>query len=78
MERQLEHPFGIGRTGLDPHDKMIGRHHLRDEIAPLHDGDPVVVDQLVEAEVVEILHAVEPVHVDVREPAAGPRTPARS
>ena len=51
---------------------------LRDEIAPLHDRDAVVVEQLVEAEVVEILDAVEAVHVDVREREPARRTPARS
>ena len=44
----------------------LGRHGLFHEVAPLDDRD-AVVDQLVEAQVVEVLDPVEAVHVDVLE-----------
>ena len=39
----------------------------RDRVAPLDDRDRALLEQLLEAEVVQLLDALEPVHVDVRE-----------
>ena len=70
MERQVQHPFGIGISGGDPNDQMVCGHCLFHQVTPLDDGD-AVVDQLVEAQVVKVLNPVEAIHVDVpeRQPA---------
>ena len=65
---ELEHPLVLAGAGPDPHDQVVGRNRLLDEVAPLHERHAVAVDDLVETELVKVLEAIEAVHVDVREP----------
>ena len=74
----VEHACVVGGAGLDADDHAVGREHLPDRVAPLDDGHAGPVDELLEAEVVQLLDPVEAVDVDVRDRQTALRTPARS
>ena len=50
-----------------PHLQEVGRQGGGDHVAPLDDGDPAVVEQLADPEVVQLLDVVEAVDVEVQE-----------
>ena len=50
---------------LQAHDDAIERQDRRDQLTPFDEHDARTVDDLLEAEIVKLLHVIEPVHVDV-------------
>ena len=65
LEREGERARIIGVGGFDADDDALGGKHLPDRVAPLDDRDTGTVDQLLEPEVMQLLDAIEPVHVHV-------------
>lgn len=68
---ELEHPVVVALTEGDAYLEEVGGQHGRDPVAPLDEHDTALVEELLEAEVADLLEPVEAINVEVvqREPA---------
>src|SRR4051794_8087997 len=57
----------VALTRLEQHAEPVARQRRTDAIAPLDDGHRVLADEVVESEVVQLLHVIEAIDVDVHE-----------